>query len=135
MHSEDIIALGHNMAGDPIEFRVQASFKAPELLQMELSAQDGAIVERVDLAEGVTLFPLFLSVRSSNAVGTPELLTFLVTVSSSVGGKIVAELIYKWFIKTKAERLRIEKTEIVIQDGPDHLVRAVHEIIEKGAAS
>jgi|ERR1035438_5806771 hypothetical protein len=123
------------MAGDPIEFQVEASFKAPELLQMELSALDGAIAERVNVAEGVTLAPLFLSVRTSNAVGTPELLKFLVIVSGSVGGKIVAELIYKWFIKTEAVRLRVEKTEIVIQDGPDHFVRAVREIIEKGPPS
>jgi len=123
------------MAGNPLEFQVEASFKTPESLQLELSTQDGTIAERVDLADGVTLVPLFLSVRTSNAVGTPELLTFLVTVSSSVGGKILAELIYRWFIKTKAERLRIEKTEVVIQDGADHLVRVVHEILEKGPPS
>ena len=120
------------MAGNQYEFQVEASFEAPESLQLELSTQDGTIAERVDLADGVTMFPLFLSVRTSNAVGTPELLTFLVTVSSSVSGKIIAELIYKWFIKAKAERLRIEKTEIVIQDGADHLVRVVNEILEKG---
>jgi|SRR5579863_8241296 len=113
-------------------FEIQASFETAEALTAALLKHDSRI-ERVDLGEGITLTPLFVPGRTFSAVGTHELLAFAVTVSGSVAGKVAADVIYKWFTKTKAQRLRVEKTEIFIQDGPDRAMRVISEIIEKGS--
>jgi hypothetical protein len=85
----------------------------------------------IRLADGIALSALFVSSHSSRAVGSTELLGFLVTVSSSVAAKALADIIYKWFKDAKATKLRIERTEITVAGDEGTVVRTIHEVITK----
>ena len=83
---------------------------------------------------GITLTPLFLSIRAPTTVRGPEALAFLVTVSSSIAAKTVADVIYKWFKERKANRLKIGRTQVLITQ-PDEVIRVIREAIDKDDSS
>ena len=83
---------------------------------------------------GITLTPLFLSIRAPTTVRGPEALEFRVTVSSSIAAKTLADVIYKWFKKKKANRLKIEGAQVLITR-PAEVVRVIREAIDKDDSS
>ena len=100
----------------------------------DILIEGGITFGDVIIEDGITLRPLFLSIRASRAVGGPEALAFLVTVSSSIGAKTLADVIYKWFKKTKANRLKIERIEVLITR-PNEVIRVIREAIDKDDSS
>jgi hypothetical protein len=125
--------------------RIEASFDSTESVQDALSPratetfgdviiEGGITFGDVIIGDGITLTPLFLSIRASRAVRRAEALEFLLTVSSSIEAKTLADVIYKWFKKTKANRLKIERTQVLITR-PDEVIRVIREAIDKDDSS
>ena len=118
------------MPSEKKNIRIEAFFDDTVAVEEAFSPSAAGILEDVHIDSGITVKPLFVAVRTSRIVGGHEALAFLLTVTSSIAAKALAEAIYKWFKQTNATRLKIEKTEVLITR-PDEVIRVIHEVIDK----
>src|ERR1051325_4754515 len=94
-------------------------------LSNALVGADGRLKEKVEIGNGIKLFPLFTSFRRAGAVGGNEVFAFLIEIPVGVISHFIAMAIYEWITKHGIRRVRANGVEVKITDVPSESIPAI----------
>ncbi|ACN17031.1 hypothetical protein HRM2_39730 [Desulforapulum autotrophicum HRM2] len=87
--------------------------------------ESGLISKHISLENDILLSPQFTTINKKRAVGVSDILNFILSIPVGIATGLAANALHSWFVKTKTQRAKINKTEIIITDDKEQTIRLI----------
>jgi len=114
-----------------VEHELEVMVSDPTSLTPALVGEDGRLKDRIDVADGVSLSPLFTSIRKAGAVGGAEVLTFIYHVPVGLVVGVAAAALYDWIKARGIRRMRVNGHEVAVTEKPAETVPVIEQALKQ----
>lgn len=100
-------------------------------LREQLCEDNGRLKDKLGLEKGIAIIPQFTTLDTRRAIGSLDILSFIINISIGITSSIAANFIYSWLVANKVKRVRINTDDILILEDKDKTVYLITESLEK----